>query len=1475
MEIPGSPPEGAVILRPTSNGLQIFSSKLRSLEGTERKSKNASRVSTLRVEALSDRVTDNHGRVRPQVSRNRGADSLIAWHNMPDVDRETFIKVRETILVGKEAKASPIVLLLYVENSWRTFVNSAASKVLRWLPKSSMMVTAQHRPWFNVLFEQNTRIFCGDFDSLLVSLERTDPNGKATRGLLGQIAGEDSEPHPSIRDEVERNFFRLNGGSNAIAVCLRHAPSKLTELVDEVWAGSDNPKTVLKEVFDHAHATVFGTPSAYATGAKDHKEMIELARTVDSRRVPMPDTSKDTCTLIEEAIEDMMTPPPSHSLESDEVDELLVKTIKSSYLSNRKIGRVPMKSSACPEVGRHAGGFAKAVKLMAASEMDPKDPRRIQILLGDAALPSSRVPNEEFYQELTDLTLTNAFVHTERKLKETIERGWAVGLVTVVRPEATGGKPRVYVAGEAYTAFSQRISRGSLARVNDTDAAIRAIRKGVTPSNLLPVIRAIGDARYTISPDASGATNTMQHKRMKKSYYAAIDRVNEDDLEPWLQDFGIDRVRAYMKMASDVYAMETRMVNSTFYKRTRYPSVNQTSEDFAFESAEFEEPLPQKPYPTLTGRVLGGISEDTCITGLTGSGKSFGLVVDLINNGVLADVSLPRRIAAKDLYEKIKDHFSDDPNLGDAIGIKIGNLEENLHARVVIGTSGALLGRVKRNRIVVMDESHDISDQRDSHRSSCYGKGVRFIDMSATKPTILSHLPDKEISRYDGRVREVEWIECLSMADCVAYANTYAMKRGGRMITITPSIPDACDLASRLRGIRLHGKTPPEEQDAAIADRTNTPVCGTEILTSSITISNAISIAREGYTWSEMYDPIKNITSLGRYMIDKANLEQTAGRVARNAHHDEPGDTPIRGRMYYFLPKKTPELIGSPGDCIARPGYADLSEAEKGCYRLVNPMYLAASMHDAPLSSGRERRVGGPPGVRNLLSKVNSLNGRTIIAECCFRLEDAYAEAFKEIVLGNPSAEEADELRKITWFDYTIFNDPITDLGRKCVERYEMILKRIESPELQDEFMDITNLIAESFPGEVTYVQEEVATWVSRSYSWEMGVKDGYYLCQLHVSSGRLDCRSRRVNNLDFEKKARGCVYPVGGSLDSPVVSVANGNYATECALEVVKGHRAVLDPFATASAQIQTFEDNQQKVYELGTFAQSKHHGSDQSALNSFEFLNHTTSVSLTFEAQKMAHAAFLKNPEPFHAMGVPRVEIPPPTSQRGMGHGYGDDRIAPTGFPKEKTKGVSNSELPDQSLNVLLAMVYISDSVISDKTGRQDTRVPFTLSTFCAHAIEPKKKVHVVSQTRKFLKTFGVDGPGPSSGSAPNWYLISRSVEIDDPGFVPSKNKIRKDFGGYSDLIDAAEHCCSQIPYSTMKAAGRLCRESDLELKDAISLCLSTYPMPAHKPFYRSYKESLERAKSQKAELNEIYDRDESFIDVYGITDYEEIRK
>jgi len=83
---------------------------------------------------------------------------------------------------------------------------------------------------------------------------------------------------------------------------------------------------------------------------------------------------------------------------------------------------------------------------------------------------------------------------------------------------------------------------------------------------------------------------------------------------------------------------------------------------------------------------------------------------------------------------------------------------------------------------------------------------------------------------------------------------------------------------------------------------------------SSVTIKNVIAVAGEAYTWGSLYDPIRNVHYLGRFFADQGTMEQSAGRLGRLPHTDEPSG-PIKGKMFFWNPPKSKTMIGEKGDC--------------------------------------------------------------------------------------------------------------------------------------------------------------------------------------------------------------------------------------------------------------------------------------------------------------------------------------------------------------------------------------------------------------------------------------------------------------------------------------------------------------------------------------------------------------------------------
>lgn len=179
---------------------------------------------------------------------------------------------------------------------------------------------------------------------------------------------------------------------------------------------------------------------------------------------------------------------------------------------------------------------------------------------------------------------------------------------------------------------------------------------------------------------------------------------------------------------------------------------------------------------------------------------------------------------------------------------------------------------------------------------------------------------------------------------------------------------------------------------------------------------------------------------------------------------------------------------------------------------------------------------------------------------------------------------------------------------------------------------------------------------------------------------------------------------------------------------------------------------------------------------------------------------------------------------------------------------------------------MVAVANSCISDKTGREDRSVEgFTLSTFCANAISERQS-HLVSGTRRFVKSFGRDGPAPSLSDAPHWYLWAKMRRAEDFGAELLRKSEKVD---RLDLLDASNKGCIQMSTDTMAAAAKLMDMDDsLSKEEAISLSLASFPMPSHKPRYLSLEEALETRERQ--DLFDLTVRDEQFIDAYDESEY-----
>lgn len=179
---------------------------------------------------------------------------------------------------------------------------------------------------------------------------------------------------------------------------------------------------------------------------------------------------------------------------------------------------------------------------------------------------------------------------------------------------------------------------------------------------------------------------------------------------------------------------------------------------------------------------------------------------------------------------------------------------------------------------------------------------------------------------------------------------------------------------------------------------------------------------------------------------------------------------------------------------------------------------------------------------------------------------------------------------------------------------------------------DITSLVANCFPGEVCEVRDGIASWASRDWEWPVELENGCYLANVVVHNRRLETHARPISGV-FETRDTGFTYEVWGDEEAPVASLTQGNDPSDCLPGVKEGFRPLIDSNETAKVQKEVFEYNLNKILELCELAPERRWGSSQSGLLSFEYLNFTTSASLSPEGLSISSKLFNDNPEPFYA--------------------------------------------------------------------------------------------------------------------------------------------------------------------------------------------------------------------------------------------------
>jgi len=739
------------------------------------------------------RVMTSEG-VRDKVSMNRGSGSTTVWPQMPEVPDAAIERILKTVSLGVAARTSPIVTLIKEGSQWRVHSNGWAIQVLKWFPRNAVRTEGSHRPWFNVFFSGTTRIYCADADRLIISLSRgeTKDGEIRVRGFNRSLIGLDT-PSGMLSDEVTRSAARLTAASNVLLFCDRYAEDRIAEAKEAAMQASDTSGEIMKSSVEGRKARTLGSPYEYATGASSKEQAMEDMEAIDATRIPAPDTSLSMEQEVNLSLETLSKEPLLHRVDTSDVTEFLKRRVRTARRSTwRKIGNVPMRARSGLEMGQSSGGFAQGVRLMAASELKAGDEFRHRLAMGESASPTAHSVSYEKTKYETGRMLSLAFSYSAKWMKRIREKGWLPSVLVGIRPPREGAKKRVFDLLPIPLAFAQRFTRPVLAAYNDVDPCVCMTRDTVSCNSLRFMATQTKSAEFVISPDASAATDAMEHEKMRAVYLEAIERVKNGDFSWWVSDprfsehVSIEKAIDFMKDAVFLYTMETKMINQSVFKRVKALDVFETEKPIGYEvikSDAFPAPPRVLHFPHFEGRVLGGVKHNIVIKGAVSSGKSIGVVLDLLrnDNGLKCIVIAPRRVAVSNMYSQAKKILGDDPLISD-LGMCMQDEKDTSNARVIIGTAGSCLGRIKRGIFLVIDEAHEATDPLDTLRAKAIAVGCRRVEMSATPPDFLSDWPSKYVERFDGRTREVITKRVDSFKKAIRLAVKDAELRGARAL---------------------------------------------------------------------------------------------------------------------------------------------------------------------------------------------------------------------------------------------------------------------------------------------------------------------------------------------------------------------------------------------------------------------------------------------------------------------------------------------------------------------------------------------------------------------------------------------------------------------------------------------------------------------------------------------------------------------
>jgi len=1238
------------------------------------------------------------------------------------------------------------------------------------LPFDALFVAKRHRAWGNVAWAVTTRVYAFSAARLRTAAKAT--GAPAIRGVARFLEAFETGVVPPLSATEGRTLGALVAGSNAIAVAIRFAVTEIDYVRRSALALELDGYPRLRDALECRRRRTFGTP--FAPGRPPSREIaLEDAQAFDALRVPFPDLRQTIAELEVSRMAEICAPSAVHAIPLEPVLDFVRGEIRDLGTTHPRLGVVPASSRACAQLARALGGTAEAARAVIGARIGGD--RGARISLGASAAPTA-TPCDTAIEDAAAFNLA-AFAHVSEVLDGYLAQGYTPALFGAIRPDREGMKARAFNVFPWEVAWAARFVRPLLTVVRRIFARGPTLDHGVSRRTLTAISGRLREASRrnpmrASCPDGTRSTDAIEHALLRVVCEGALDAAGDEVFDVW----GLPPrdVKDFCRRALATYTQPSRsIVFSSFTRLAQFETCYQAG-DFTWDP---EEPARRDArllecrnvppaFPAFEGRVLGRVHRPTVIVGRTGSGKSVGAVLDALSSRHRVVVVEPRRVAVTCLIADVKRHAPGVP-LGIAIG---GN---HAHERVTVATAGACLGLIRQDSLIILDEAHEDGDAYDFVRAKAAAACVPLVEVTATPLARHARLERIEIGRHDGLARTVVRRPPFRSFEAALDAGMAFARDGGlRVLVIRPGIADATATAAKIGGLVLHGAMGAEAQAAVATDESRAPIVATLIAASSVTIPNVEVVVTEGYTWADLFDPLANVTSLARAQMPAHTLEQIEGRAARAVTDGRP----LVAHSFVALNERLPVDVGTIAS--SRAGYADLSPLERDAYRIdIAPAYLAAALHDAPLTPARFG--GGGPGPRALkaLARASTCEEtrRTILAECALRhagfpsaAARARAHWGAEIP---PAVDEFLQLAARMSASARRAADACADyeLARGFSTEWDVIdgvLLTTLGP-----FLDVLpEEVAIAYPAELTVVSADGrASFVTRpSVVWETKASPGTYLAHACIARGAREVAMRRVSvSNETLAKARACVglvYAVAGDPHAPVAALSEAatsssvgpGQRTKSRLTVVTHPSPRVDVPATVAARAAQLASVTAALYEaIAAHGITQPVGSSQSHVCSFEVLNILTGLACTRRGLELAQRFARDFADALVAAGVPRAAldafayVSPDGFSDIVAQSHGDDRIVVSASPEIFTA-------------VPTAMLVIGRCGISPKSGSAVFDGSPAMATFCAHGVD-EGGVHVVSALRRALAAQRGDGIAPSATPGPSWPLAFTGV--DDP--------------------------------------------------------------------------------------------------------------